>query len=175
MFCSISISNRELGASLYSSINDASNLLDSIFLRIINSLSLHVISREFFAQFSKHQRISVLHAICCRVVVENHIIAITYINRTIIMSSNITTDNIYTIIFQAAWCFDSSITDRTTTLVCVHIHFLCRLMSSYINLVLCIINHTLIASGRQLIIIDSLVKFIILPSQGFQFLITHGR
>ena len=48
-------------------------------------------------------------------------------------------------------------------------------MSSEVNLILCIINHTLVSGRRQLVVIDSLVKLIILTSHGFQFIITHGR
>ena len=102
MFSTISISHIELGANFNGSINDASHFLDSILFSIRYRLSLHIISREFFTQFSEHQRISMFNAIGCRVIIENHIIAIAYINGAIIMSSNITTDNIYTIVFQAA-------------------------------------------------------------------------
>ena len=102
MLCTICISNRELGAYIYSSVNDTSNLLDSILFCISYRLSLHIISRKFFTQFSKHQRISMFYTIRCRIVVENHIIAITHINGAIIMSSNITADNIHTIVFQTA-------------------------------------------------------------------------
>ena len=101
MFCTISISHIELGAYFNGSINDASHFLDSILFSIRYRLSLHIISRKFFTQFSEHQRISMFYTIRCRVIVENHIIAIAYINGAIIMSSNVTTNNVHTIVFQA--------------------------------------------------------------------------
>ena len=175
MLCTICISNRELGTNIYSSVNDTSHFLDSILFCISHCLSLHFVSRKFFSKFSEHRRISMFYTIRCRVKIENHIIAVAYINGSVIVSGNITTDNIHTIVFSTTRCFDGSVTDGATTFVCVHIHSLFCLMSSKVNFVLCIINNTLIASGRQLIVIDSLVKFIVLPRQGFQFLVTHAR
>ena len=101
MFSTISISHIELGANFNGSINDASHFLDSILFCISYRLILHIISRKFFTQFSEHQRISVFYTIRCRVKVEDHIIAITHINGAIIMSSNVTTNNVHTIVFQA--------------------------------------------------------------------------
>ena len=175
MFSTIFLSNRELGPNLYGSVNNASNFLDSLLLCISYRLSLHIIGRNFITQFSESQSISMFNRICCRIIEENHIIAIRYIDRAIFVGSNIAGDNVHTIIFRTPTSFNRSITDRATALVCVHINTLICLISRHINLILSIICHTLVTSRRQLVVIDSLVELVVLPSQGLNLIIIHSR
>ena len=174
MFQPISTSNLELRANIYCAINNTSNFLDSLFLCVSYRLSLHIIGRNFITQFSESQSIGMLNRICCRIIEENHIIAICYIDRAIFVGSNIAGDNIHTIVFRTTTSFNCSVTDGATTLVCVHINTLSCLICRHINLILSIICHTLIASRRQQVIIDSLVKLVVLPSQGLKLIIIHS-
>ena len=148
MFCSICINGLELSAYLNNTINDTSSFFDSLLLGIIHSLTSHFISILLTTQFSKHHGISMLNRISSWVIIQNHIIAITNVNRTIFMGSNITIDDIYTIIFQASSSLDGSISDCITRLVCIHINRLCCSLNLQVYLVSCVINHTFIASIR---------------------------
>lgn len=174
MFQTISTSNLELGANLYGSVNNTSHFLDSLLLCISYRLSLHIIGRNFITQFSESQSISMFNRICCRIIEENHIIAIRYIDRAIFVGGNIAGDNVHTIIFRTTTSFNRSITDGATALVCVHINTLSCLICRNINLILSIICHTLVTSRRQLVVIDSLVELVVLPSQGLKLIIIHS-
>ena len=148
MFCSICINGLELSTYLNNTINDTSSFFDSLLLGISHSLTSHFISILLTTQFSKHRGICMLNRISSWVIIQNHIITITNVNRTIFMGSNITIDDIYTIIFQAASSLDGSISDCITRLVCVHVNRLCCSLHFQVYLVSCVINHTFIASSR---------------------------